>query len=120
MDDIVMEKRDIIDWQGNVIGELSFPEGTSEDAWQNALSPYLVPPEDQVARAWEILRAQRLALIVETKWIRSRHEEQKTLGIQTTLSEEQYLEWLAYWQALRDLPENTTNPFLVDWPEQPV
>lgn len=121
MDDAVkMEKRDILDYQGQKLGEMEFPEGTSESCWQKALAPYCNPPEDVTASAWEALRQRRLELITETKWIRSRHEEQKLLGIQTTLTEEQFLAWLAYWQALRDLPENTANPFSVDWPEQPV
>lgn len=39
-----METRDVVDYQGNVLGQLSMPEGTSEEAWAHALSPYAKPP----------------------------------------------------------------------------
>lgn len=37
-------KRDILNYLGNKIGELELPDGTSEEAWSKALSPYLVAP----------------------------------------------------------------------------
>lgn len=40
-----MEKRDILDYQGNKIGELELPAGTSEEVWQDKLDKYKVPPE---------------------------------------------------------------------------
>lgn len=113
-------KRDILDWQGQVIGELELPDETPEEFWQSVLAPYAIAPADQLEIAWKNLRQKRLSLMIDTKWIRSRHEEQKMLGVQTSLTEEQYTAWLAYWQALRDLPENTANPFEVNWPEQPT
>jgi hypothetical protein len=39
-----METRDIIDYQGNVIGSLSLPEGTSEDTWTEKLIVYAQAP----------------------------------------------------------------------------
>lgn len=35
------------------------------------------------------------------------------------LTAEKKTEWLSYRQALRDLPQNTVNPFDVTWPTQP-
>lgn len=35
-------------------------------------------------------------------------------------SEEARQAWLAYRQALRDLPENTVDPTAPDWPERPA
>lgn len=36
--------RDILDYQGNVLGQLTFPDDTSEDAWALALAAYAKPP----------------------------------------------------------------------------
>lgn len=36
--------RDILDWQGNVIGELELPEGTSEEVWTQKLAVYAMAP----------------------------------------------------------------------------
>lgn len=46
-----METRDILNYSGNKVGELSFPDDTSEEIWANALAPYAMPPisaEDMV------------------------------------------------------------------------
>lgn len=40
-----METRNILDWQGNVIGVMSLPNWTSEAVWQSKLAPYAKPPE---------------------------------------------------------------------------
>lgn len=40
-----METRNILDLNGNVIGTVSYPEGTAESVWAAALSAYAVPPE---------------------------------------------------------------------------
>lgn len=39
-----MTTRDILDYQGNVIGQLTFPDETSEEVWIAALSVYALPP----------------------------------------------------------------------------
>lgn len=36
--------RNILDYQGNVIGQLTLPDDTSAVAWYNALSAYAQPP----------------------------------------------------------------------------
>lgn len=42
-----MEKRDILDYLGNKIGELELPEGTEESIWIKKLSLYSQPPIQQ-------------------------------------------------------------------------
>ena len=37
----------------------------------------------------------------------------------SSLTDEQKQEWALYRQALRDLPDNTTNPLEPNWPEPP-
>lgn len=36
--------RDILDYQGNVIGQLELPDNTSEDVWTQKLAKYNQPP----------------------------------------------------------------------------
>lgn len=36
-------KRNILDIEGNIIGELELPDNTSEEEWQLKLSEYLIP-----------------------------------------------------------------------------
>ncbi len=40
-----METRNILDWQGNIVGVMSLPNWTSEAVWQAKLAPYAKPPE---------------------------------------------------------------------------
>lgn len=40
-----MENRNILDWQGNVIGVMSLPNFTPEPVWAAKLAPYAKPPE---------------------------------------------------------------------------
>lgn len=39
-----MEKRDILNWQDEKIGELELPDGTSEEVWALKLSMFSQPP----------------------------------------------------------------------------
>lgn len=38
-----METRDILNSRGEVVGQMSLPDGTSEEVWQEKLSRYLTP-----------------------------------------------------------------------------
>lgn len=64
----------------------------------------------QIEAAWVELRKVRTNALVESDWTQIRD---------ATLSEEKANEWLAYRQALRDLPANTTDPKNPIWPEAP-
>lgn len=44
-----MATRDILDYLGNVIGQLELPDGTSEDIWTQKLAPYAKTPESAQA-----------------------------------------------------------------------
>ena len=68
------------------------------------LVPY-VPP----APTWEQIRAQRDALLKESDWSITSDATPKP-------SKEA---WLTYRQALRDLPQNFSEPSEVVWPEKP-
>jgi hypothetical protein len=75
-----------------------------------------IPPSDeqqlsiQIEAAWVELRKMRTKALVESDWTQIRD---------VTLSEEKVNEWIAYRQALRDLPSNTEDPTNPVWPEAP-
>lgn len=57
------------------------------------------------------LRKKRDEMLVNTIWIMQRHNGELegikyNLSSETTLTEDEYKEWLVYWKDLRDLPEN--------------
>ena len=60
----------------------------------------------------------RQKIFSDTQWIRERHEDRISLGIDDT---ENWLSWLNYWQSLRDLPSvegfDPLNPILPLKPE---
>ena len=39
-----MESRNIVDFNGDIIGQLELPEGTSEQSWADHLAPYAINP----------------------------------------------------------------------------
>lgn len=65
------------------------------------------------------VRAKRDRLLLNTDWIVARHIEQTTIGLSTTITEEQYIALLKYRQKLRDIPSkiNLKNP---SWPTNPI
>jgi hypothetical protein len=42
-----MAVRDILNYLGQVVGELELPDGTSEEVWTARLAPYAAPPPSQ-------------------------------------------------------------------------
>jgi len=43
-----MAVRNILDYNGNIIGELELPDNTSEDVWETKLAAYAKPPAPTV------------------------------------------------------------------------
>ena len=60
--------------------------------------------------AWMGLRRQRSTLLSQSDW---------TQFTDSPLSAESKAVWATYRQALRDLPENTSDPTQVVWPTPP-
>ena len=63
---------------------------------------------------------------IDSEWTRLRNTRNSRLKscdytqlADAPLTAEKKTEWLSYRQALRDLPQNTVNPFDVTWPTQP-
>lgn len=61
--------------------------------------------------AWAALRAKRDRLLRECDW---------TQLVDSPLSDLAKTEWQVYRQELRDLPQNTVDPFNPLWPVPPV
>jgi hypothetical protein len=94
------------DAQGLVIGEFAnFQPGFAEE-WLSAQALDLQQADNAVAteRAW------RDGELAEQVWLRDRHRDQIELGVETTLTAEQFTELLAYMQALRDWPQSEAFP----------
>lgn len=66
-----------------------------------------LPPSPTVNDAWAALRAERNALLPACDWT------------QVADAPVDAAAWAVYRQALRDLPQNTTDPFNPIWPTPP-
>lgn len=77
----------------------------------NEYPSYTRTPED--------VRMRRDRRIAATDWLVQRHQEQAALGVETSLSAQEYDDLLAHRQALRDVPDQSGFPENVDWPEPP-
>ena len=65
-----------------------------------------------------VFNKERERLFESTKWIRERHQDRIELVIDDSKN---WDEWLIYWQALRDMPQQIDFDALYPkWPEQPV
>lgn len=68
----------------------------------------IITAEQRAAEAWAALRAERDRRLAASDWVTLRNLE---------TAEPVPPEWLAYRQALRDLPETIEDPSGVVWPE---
>jgi hypothetical protein len=73
--------------------------------------------EEKYAESIPRFNSERCRRFNETDWIRQRHQDRLELGIDDS---ENWAAWLAYWQALRDMPEQEGfDPADPEWPEMP-
>lgn len=80
---------------------------------------------DDDANAWDLLRNQRDAKILEVEWYRSRHKDELdmglTVGVDTSLDQTQYDALMTYIQELRDFPNTVVDPKgTLTWPTKPA
>lgn len=69
---------------------------------------------------WQQLRDERDNKIYECTFRLERHQEQKELGLATTMSDAEYMMWLQYRQQLRDFPATINNIYdMWYWPKAP-
>lgn len=70
-----------------------------------------VEDEESSLKSREVTeRMWRDQAISNVEWLRNRHNDEIAMGVNTTLSEEQFLEVLSYMQTLRDYPESPDFP----------
>ena len=81
------------------------------DIWDGESFVTPGPSEADVQQAWVDLRKRRDGFLVASDW---------TQIADAPLSDTEKTAWAEYRQALRDLPANTTDPFNIIWPEEPV
>jgi len=97
-------KDSYLSWNGNDWEILKIPEVPK------ALEP--IPEEKELTDPWEELRLQRNHLLVSTDYLFLRDYQDLTAEKETI--------WRAYRQALRDLPKNTIDPTMPEWPIKPT
>lgn len=75
---------------------------------------------NDLEKATQFVRENRNQLLRKTDWLILRHQDEIARGVQTTLTNEQYIELLNYRQALRDLPQQSDfDPLNPQWPTPP-
>lgn len=70
---------------------------------------------DKAGPKWNAMRAERDKKLAACDWTQSADVQQS----ESILLEQDKIDWAAYRQELRDLPQNTEDPEDVQWPEQP-
>jgi hypothetical protein len=81
--------------------------GEIGDVWDG--QAFVKPPvkQEEIDAEWKALRSRRDGLLAASDWT------------QLADAPVDAAEWATYRQALRDLPTNTTDPFVVNWPVEP-
>ena len=112
-----MSLMDVVQWR--------WPESqcvTTEEAiilWEG---PSAQPTESELLQAQQDYASEHIAAWSELRRIRNLKLtdcDWTQLG-DTPLTAAQVTEWQTYRQALRDIPENTDEPSLVEWPSLPT
>ena len=66
------------------------------------------------------LRDQRNAMLYATDWVLTRWQEETTINVPHSMTEQKFAEVLAYRQALRDITNTYTSLDDVVWPTNPL
>jgi hypothetical protein len=87
---------------------------------QIVINPPLPPSAEQISlkKAAEV-RFRRDQILIKTDYLVTRHRDQVSLGLATSLSEDSYLVLLTYRQALRDVTQQVGFPDSADMPSEP-
>lgn len=84
-----------------------------EQALQSISDSILLVNVDIVFKA----KTKRNDLFGSTKWIQERHKDELEMNVSTTITGSKYIEWLEYWQSLRDMSFSDVNNIV--FPNQP-
>ncbi|WP_341481261.1 tail fiber assembly protein [Vibrio vulnificus] len=92
--------------------EYHFPDTfASAEDYLGSLGDTVVSPSIELEMQWEQVRLKRDRLIASTDW---------TQMTDAPLDDAKKAEFTAYRQALRDIPQNSSDPDAVVWPEKPT
>lgn len=118
-----------VQWEhGN--GHIEYKDG-SVNTYFPSLSPYkwLIKEHERLVKiedgpktekeVYEELVGRRDALLAKTDWMVLRDTEERTLGIGTTLLDEELKQLLEYRQSLRELPQKHSKSKEWAWPKEP-
>lgn len=82
-------------------------------------SDWIVKTFEGEERTPESAREERDQAMQKVLWKAERHAQQKTAGLEADLTESQYVDLLVYIQALRDYPQQGSEWYLNNLPEEP-
>lgn len=88
----------------------------NKEAIESMIEPIASDPSTAPDKAAAV-RAEREAKIFQIMWRVERYNQQKTLGVPTEDTENEYLKLLAYIELLRRVPSQPGFPNDVKWPE---
>ena len=87
-----MEKRNILNYLGQKIGELELPANTSEETWQTKLAPFAIPPRAVIPK--EIVQSKILQYrALATQLLTEMYAENTLAGISVQDSDALFSEY---------------------------
>ncbi|WP_025856854.1 phage tail assembly chaperone [Pseudomonas sp. CHM02] len=93
---------------GEITGKFANSQYGYAEEWVEEESPELTLVSPAQSAAFErFLRDQQLKVLV---WLRDRHRDQLEIGVDPTLSHDQFKALLVYMQVLRDWPQSPEFP----------
>ncbi len=121
---VLVDEDDYNVWLAPFVSLWEEKKASLEEAQAMAEAEALALYNSEDARA-ERVRSQRDSHITACDWVITRHRDEVDEGANTTLSANQYAEWLAYRKALRDLPSVDGFPWdgggeETPWPDEPT
>jgi len=100
-----------------VLINLDFIKPEPQVGWKYDGKNFFEPVLENNFMSMDIVRKKRNELITNNEWIINRHIQQKALGVETSITELKYYEWLNYFEQLRNLTTMDVNKIV--WPKQP-
>ncbi|MFL6609152.1 MAG: phage tail assembly chaperone [Pseudomonas sp.] len=103
---------------GEIVGQFTNRQPGYAEVWADNGDPELSrPTPEQLAAAERIWRDTKIDTI---RWLRERHRDELDIGIDTTLTDLVFSEFLNFIQELRDWPQSTDFPSEAKRPGTPA
>lgn len=108
--DFIFDETSEIDFINRGI-KWAIPGSSTFDGFKFSLNTIYTDYTNLVRDEFNLLRLNRNSLLSSSDWTQIRD---------AGLSEERIVAWQQYRQLLRDLPNNTVNPYVPNWPKEPI